>query len=124
MNIQYQRNLKNSYMVVVEPGQGFDGYTKSNDDGIDNELVVPIKIVGDYVDTMTAEIIGNLSTGTRLSKCYVEKEGKQEFNNPYWSRTDVGVNTADTWWLGLVIGADEKSKDMKVVIYGSDNKVV
>ena len=98
-------------LIVVEPGQGTNDPNQS-----DEEMAIPIEASGAY--KMTAVISGNSSKDTKLSD--YSAQGK---DNPF-------SNDNKTWYLGLIIGKDEKGKNgsgtftLTVTAYGSDNDVL
>lgn len=98
-------------LIVVEPGQGTNDPNQS-----DEEMAIPIEASGAY--KMTAVISGNSSKDTKLSD--YAAQGK---DNPF-------SNDNKIWYLGLIIGKDEKGKNgsgtftLTVTAYGSDNDVL
>lgn len=90
-------------LIVAEPGQGTSDPAQS-----DYELVVPIEVSGGDVYQMTATISGNSSKDTKLSA--YETADKNGNKNPY-KATNAGSGSNSIWYLGLLIGTDEKGKD-------------
>ena len=85
-------------LVIVEPGQGTNDSNAS-----DEEMVVPLFVTGGDVYSMTATITGNSSSDTKLSS--------YSSGNPYRDGNATSASNKRTWYLGLLIGKDEKGND-------------
>lgn len=90
-------------LIVAEPGQGTNDSAQS-----DYELAIPIEVSGGDVYQMTATISGNSSKDTKLSA--YETADKNGNKNPYKAE-NAGSGSNSIWYLGLLIGTDEKGKD-------------
>lgn len=90
-------------LIVAEPGQGTNDPAQS-----DYELAIPIEVSGGDVYQMTATISGNSSKDTKLSA--YETADKNGNKNPYKAE-NAGSGSNSIWYLGLLIGTDEKGKD-------------
>lgn len=95
--------IKVPEMVIVEPGQGTNDPAQS-----DYEMAIPIEVGDASVHKMTATISGNSSSDTGLSA--YEKEDANGNKNPYFGQGG-GSDGNSIWYLGLVIGKDEKGRD-------------
>lgn len=110
--------IKVPEMVIVEPGQGTNDPAQS-----DYEMAIPIEVVDASVHRMTATISGNSSSDTGLSA--YEKEDANGNKNPYFGQGG-GSDGNSIWYLGLVIGKDEKGRnesglfDLTVTAYDAE----
>lgn len=110
--------IKVPEMVIVEPGQGTNDPAQS-----DYEMAIPIEVVDASVHKMTATISGNSSSDTGLSA--YEKEDANGNKNPYFGQGG-GSDGNSIWYLGLVIGKDEKGRnesglfDLTVTAYDAE----
>ena len=109
-------------IVVVEPGQGTNDSAQS-----DNEMVVPIEVHGSAVYRLAVKISGNSSKDTKLSNYTTEDRNGN--HNPYMSGNATSASQARIWYMGLLIGENEKgNSDGRIQIhidaYSSQNKVI
>lgn len=115
--------IKVPEMVIVEPGQGTNDPAQS-----DEEMAIPIEVVDASVHKMTAVISGNSSKDTKLSD--YSSQGK---DNPF-AAENAGSSSNAVWYLGLVIGKDEKGKkvgdtytglmDLKITAYDAKDTII
>ena len=89
-------------VIVVEPNQGTNDPAQS-----DVEMVVPIQVHGSAVFKMEAKISGNSSKDTKLSN-YPNANDRNGNRNPYMSSNATSAGQMRTWYMGLLIGKDEK----------------
>lgn len=89
-------------VVVVEPGQGANSTTFASTAEADKkEMVVPIFVTGGEVYSMTATIDNTDKTSNSTQLALYES------GNPYLGNKGTST-TKSTWYLGFVIGEDEK----------------
>ncbi|MDE7266045.1 MAG: prepilin-type N-terminal cleavage/methylation domain-containing protein [Lachnospiraceae bacterium] len=99
-------------VVVVEPGQGSNSTTFASTAEADKkELVVPIFVTGGEVYSMTATIDNSDKTSSSTQLALYES------GNPYLGNKGTST-TKSTWYLGFVIGEDEKgNQDGRIKVH-------
>lgn len=109
-------------IIVVEPGQGTSDVAQS-----DEELVIPITVNGGAVYKMEVKLSGNTDSNTKLSG-YPSGNDSYGNSNPYMAGSAVSSNNTRTWYMGLLIGKDEKGNkgliDVTVNAYNGNNKFI